>query len=148
MTSYTMGNYTYSPFSIGFENLFDRLENLATHTKGSSYPPYNIVKEDEDTYHIEMALAGLKEDDIDITLKDNVLSVVYDKTNEDARDYTYRGISARKFFKEFTLSEFVKVVGASMEDGILTIVLQREIPEERKPRKISITGKKELLLED
>lgn len=146
MTSYTIGSYTYSPFSVGFETIFDRLGRIekTTHT----YPPHNIVKIDDETYQIELAVAGLKEEDIDVKVEDNVLSIVYDKSQKDEREYTHKGISTRKFRKEFTLSEYVVVDGASLESGILAITLRKVVPEEKKPRKISINStKKEFLAE-
>lgn len=145
MTSYTIGGYTYSPFSVGFESIFDRLGqvNKTTHT----YPPHNIVKIDDETYQIELAVAGLKEEDIDVKVEDSTLSIVYDKPQKDEREYTHKGISTRRFRKEFTLSEYVVVDSANMENGILAVTLRKIVPEEKKPRKIAINGKKEFLAE-
>ena len=142
MTTY----YTYSPFTVGFESVFGRLGQMDK--SAQSYPPHNIVKVDEDTYQIEMAVAGIKQEDLDITVKDNDLVISYDKPTQDERDYLHKGISTRKFRKEFTLSEYVYVNKADLQNGILTIELSREVPEEKKPRKIAINGasaKKEFL---
>lgn len=136
----TTGANTYSfPTSsfVGFERMFDELQRTAPAT--NNYPPHNIVQIDEDNYLIEIAVAGFKKDDIDIQLKDSVLTVKGKK--EDARTYTHKGISSREFTRTFTLGEYVQVNGANLEDGILAIQLERVVPEEERPRSIEI-GKK------
>lgn len=139
--------YTYSPFSVGFERLFQQASKTST-----GYPPHNIVKVNDDTYIIELALAGLKQKDISITFnpKDSTLDISYEKNNETTanREYVHSGISARSFKKSFSLSEYIEVSSANMTDGILSIELKRHVPEEKKPRRIEITNSAQLLLED
>lgn len=144
MTSYTIGGCTYTPYSVGFETVFTRLNNQFETKSQQTYPPHNIIKVSDENYLIELAVAGLKEEDIDISVKDEVLSIVYDTVDEkkENKEYMHRGISARKFRKEFTLAEYVKVDSANLENGILTISLTKVIPEEMKPRKITINGAK------
>ena len=153
MTSYTTdttgSNATYTTGSnatsftfprasfVGFERMFDELSRTGTTT--NNYPPHNVVQIDEDNFLIEIAVAGFKLEHIDIQLKESLLTVTGEK--EDTRTYTHRGISSRSFTRAFTLGEHVQVNGASLEDGILAIQLERVIPEEDRPRKIEI-GKK------
>jgi molecular chaperone IbpA len=139
MTSYNTVS-PYGQFTIGFDSLFNRLESIAKSSSHTSYPPYNIVKSSDDEYVIELALAGLSKDDISIVVQDHVLEISYDGSTDDAGnvEYTHRGISTRKFKKEFELSEYVEVNGASMENGILRILLKKVIPDERKPKVIEI----------
>lgn len=134
------GMYSFPTSSfVGFERMFDELARTATATTNSNYPPHNIVKIDEDNYLIEIAVAGFKKEDIDIQLKDSILTVKGKK--EDARTYSHKGISSRDFTRAFTLGEYVQVNGANLEDGILAIQLERVVPEEERPRVIEI-GKK------
>ena len=138
-----------SPFSVGFDSLLDRLERSAS--SPSSYPPHDIIKLDEDKYQISLAVAGLSRDDIDVTLKEDVLTMRYDgdQSEEKVPEYVYRGISKRRFKKEFVLSEhlIVRDDSVSLENGILSITLYRQIPEEKKPRKLQINTKPQLLTE-
>jgi molecular chaperone IbpA len=122
---------------VGFERLFDELQRTAPIS--NNYPPHNIVKIDEDNYLIEIAVAGFKKEDIDIQLKDSILTVKGKK--DDTRTYSHKGISSREFNRTFTLGEYVQVNGANLEDGILAIQLERVVPEEERPRVIEI-GKK------
>jgi len=145
MSGYTIGTDVFSPFSVGFEQLFDRLGQIEKTTQ--AYPPHNIIRVSEDKYLIELAVAGLRIEDIDIVVQESTLTITYDKKNKDTRDYAYRGISMRSFTKEFTLSEYVHVGSADMSNGILTIELNRVVPDEKKPRKIAISDKRQLLLE-
>lgn len=149
------GPTTYSfPTSsfVGFERMFDELSRTATTSaNNSNYPPHNIVKIDEDNYLIEIAVAGFKKEDIDIQLKDSILTVKGKK--EDARTYTHKGISSREFARTFTLGEYVQVNGANLEDGILAIQLERVVPEEERPRvieigKVKTEAKKKSFLKD
>jgi molecular chaperone IbpA len=137
-------NYPSSAF-VGFERLFDELNKVNTPSQ-PSYPPHNIVKISDEEYAIEMAVAGISTDNLDIEIKDNTLTVSY-QPEKIEREYVYRGISSKKFVKSFTLHEYVIVDSATAEDGILTIALKVEVPEEKKPRKINIAGKKQLLQE-
>jgi molecular chaperone IbpA len=126
------------PYSVGFDR-FDKLFETVG-GRDVSYPPYNIVKAGDDQYRITMAVAGFSEDDLEIVSKENVLTV-RGKVNEAKEQVTYlhRGIGTRAFEHTFQLADYVKVKGATLKDGLLDIELQREVPEEMKPRKIAIT---------
>lgn len=132
-TSFTFPRASF----VGFERMFDELSRVGTTT--NNYPPHNVVQIDENNYLIEIAVAGFKKEDIDIQLKDSILTVTGKK--EDNRTYTHKGISSREFNRTFTLGEYVQVNGADLEDGILAIKLERVVPEEERPRVIEI-GKK------
>ena len=123
---------------IGFDHIFDELERISTHAK-DTYPPHNIVKSDNTTYEIELAIAGFVQTDIVIELKDNVLTVTGDRApRRPETQYIHRGISTRKFIKSFRLSEYTEVTGAHLRDGILKITLQVVLPEEKTPMVIKI----------
>lgn len=135
---------------IGFDHLAGLIDKASRADKQSSYPPFNIELLAEDQYRITMAVAGFKEEDIDIESKDNSLIIVGTKqaaanpkieTNKSTRQYIHQGIAERNFERKFQLGEHVKVIGAFMEDGLLHVDLEREIPEALKPRKIAINGK-------
>ena len=140
-----MTQFDLTPFhrsTVGFDSLFDELENrFFTNTvqNGSSYPPYNIVKVDESKYAIEIALAGFDREDVDIEIDQGDL-VVSGNTEgkEDTRTYMHRGIAGRAFKRVFKLADHVEVRGAEMKNGILTVSLEKEIPEALKPRKIEV----------
>lgn len=126
-------------YSIGFDRMFDRLFD-ESYTSAPSYPPYNIVKTDDEHYAIQIAVAGFGKDDIEIETKENSL-VVKTKEKEDVKDetnYLHKGISNRAFTRSFTLSDDVVVKGATFENGLLNVELERIIPEEKKPRIIDI----------
>jgi len=124
--------------SIGFDHLESMLDSVTHNNRSPSYPPYNIEAMDEDRYKITMAVAGFKQDDIDITTERNNLSITGRQQSDDSISYLHHGIAARSFERSFQLADYVKVVDASMEDGLLHIELQRELPETLKPRKIKI----------
>ena len=129
---------------LGFDHLFDELERVTNHAK-DSYPPHNVVKYDDMKYDIELAIAGFSKDDIDIELKDHVLSVKGERgARRDQDQYVHKGISGRKFYKSFRLSEYAEVSGADMKDGILTVSIEVVLPEKMRPQKINIgkTGRK------
>ena len=125
-------------YSIGFDRMFDRLfdENVAT----TNYPPYNIVKIDDLNYNIEIAIAGFSKDDIEIETKENILSVKSQSRpdGDDDKNYLHKGISNRAFKRTWQISDDVVVKGATFENGMLNIELERIIPEEKKPRLIKI----------
>lgn len=124
-------------WTVGFERHFQLFEELRNATK-PSYPPYNIIQvDDEETYLIEIAAAGFTKKDIEITYRSNELTVS-GKKNPDSADYVHKGIASREFEQRFALAADVKVISAEMKDGILTIRLEREIPEHKKPRVIEI----------
>jgi molecular chaperone IbpA len=128
--------------SIGFENL-NRLVDLASRGDGDAYPPYNIEKLGDGTYRIQMAVAGFTRDELDLVIQENMLVVVGragDAQEGDAREFLHRGIAKRAFERRFQLADTIKVTGASYENGLLNVDLVREIPEHKKPRRISIDG--------
>ena len=134
-------------FGIGFDNIFDELMRINAQQANVNYPPYNIVKNSEDSFAIELAVAGFREGDINITVEKNVLTIKGEQSQELSElekevEYLHRGISARNFVRTFTLAEHVEVVGAKAENGILKIELERQVPEEQKPKTIAITYKK------
>ena len=125
----------YMPYTIGFDSFFNTLDSITGDVKG--YPHYNIKKLDDNKWVIELALAGFSKDNIDIEVKDNVMTINGELSGED-KDYVYKGISSRKFSKSFTLAEFTECESAKMENGILSIVLEKNIPEDKKPQKVKI----------
>ncbi len=125
--------------SVGFDRMLNALEKAGRLATVDARPPYDIVKTGEDDYRIEMAVAGFTEDELTITQEQNMLMVAGQKPGEDhGGQYLQRGIAARSFQRRFELADHVKVVGASLVNGLLTISLQRDIPEEMKPRRIAI----------
>lgn len=131
---------TFHKFGIGFDNMLDELARVGS-TQSTNYPPYNIVKQTEDQYYIEIAVAGFAEGEIEIELNNQNLIVRGNKTEatEIEPEYLYRGISGRSFERSFTLAEHVEIVNATNGLGILTIFLERIVPEEKRPKMIDIT---------
>ena len=127
-------------FGIGFDNVFDELMRMNSQ-QSTNYPPYNIVKQSEDNFYIEVATAGFREGEVEINLDNRLLSIKGRITREEDQlnEYLHRGISSRDFDREFTLADHVEVVNASQRDGILTVYLERRIPEEKKPKTIAIS---------
>ena len=126
--------------TVGFDRLFNLLDESARWTGEDNYPPYNIERTGEDHYWISLALAGFTPDEVTITAEQNVLTVEGHKGEKTDHQYLYRGISARPFRRVFNLADYVEVKGASFEGGLLKIELVREVPEAMKPRRIAITG--------
>src|SRR3954469_18845050 len=124
--------------TIGFDRLFDLMDQSARFQANDAYPPYNIERAGEDHYRISLALAGFTPDEVTITAEQNVLTVEGSKSQNTEAEYLYQGISARPFRRTFNLAEYVQVKGASFQDGLLKVDLIREIPEAMKPRKIPI----------
>jgi len=128
-----------TPYAVGFDRVFDQLNNYASHNATSSgFPPYNIRKEGDYSFVIDMALAGFSKNDIEVEVADGLLTVRSIKENDENDDSIYRGISYRKFNRKFTLADDIVVKDASLENGMLVISLERVVPEEKKPRKIEI----------
>jgi molecular chaperone IbpA len=130
-------------WSVGFDREWRLLEQLQNNLMGgtSSYPPYNIKQRSEDLYEIEMAVAGFSKAELRVELHNNQLTIEGSKqsNDEDSGDsYVYKGIAGRQFRQTFALADHVKVVSSELKDGILTISLERELPEEKKPRLIEI----------
>jgi molecular chaperone IbpA len=146
-----MRAYDFAPLwrsTIGFDHLLD-LFDAAQRAEGEDhYPPYNIERQSEDRYQISLALAGFSPDEITVTAEQNVLSIEGRKTEAANRDYLYQGISARHFKRTFNLADYVKVEGASFENGLLQIRLVRVIPETMKPRRIPIGAAAEAHIEN
>ena len=138
--------FDFAPYrrsTVGFDRLFDMLENSSFGNGGENYPPFDLIKTGENDYRIELAVAGFKQDEIDITAQQNVLIVSGSKKEEGdtkGADYIYRGIANRSFERRFALADHIQVRGADMKDGMLQIELVREIPEAMKPRKIAVGG--------
>lgn len=124
---------------VGFDHLFQELDWVAKHAT-DTYPPHNIVKVSENDYLIEVAVAGFTMDDLEIEQDERTLTVKGEKvkTEDNEASYIHRGISQKKFKRVFRLSEYVFVDGASLKDGILSVQLKFELPEEKRPRKIDI----------
>lgn len=139
--------FDFAPFrrsTVGFDRLFDMLENNSFgQGQQENYPPFDLIKAGENQYRIELAVAGFKPDEIDITAQQNVLVVSgrkKEETEEKGSDYIYRGIANRSFERRFALADHIQVRGADLKDGLLAIELVREIPEAMKPKKINIGG--------
>ena len=139
-----MRTYDVAPLfrsSVGFDRIFDLLTQAERAEASAAWPPYNIEKVAEDEYRITMAVAGFTPDEIELTQHDTALLVSGQrKGQEGERQYLHRGIAARTFRQTFNLAEHVKVTGASLENGLLTVDLKREVPEALKPRSIAIGG--------
>jgi len=131
-------------FGIGFDSMFDELLRITAQQNTANYPPYNIIKTGDETILIELAVAGFLEGEIDINVYDNILSIKGSKVRmENAEwEYSYRGISMRDFSREFTLAEYVEVQDASVRNGILSVYLERKLPESKKPKQIAINYNK------
>lgn len=139
-----MRTYDFSPLyrsAIGFDRLAQLFDDAARAESLPSYPPYNIELVGEDKYQITMAVAGFDRSEIEIETERDTLKITGRKAQEEAqRNFLHRGIAARDFEHTFRLDDHVRVVGAKLDNGLLSIGLQREIPEALKPRKIAIEG--------
>ncbi|MDH3787059.1 MAG: Hsp20 family protein [Xanthomonadales bacterium] len=146
-----MTTFDFSPLfrtSVGYDRLASLLNSAHRLEQGSSFPPYNIQKAGDDRYRITMAVAGFAESDLDITSEHNKLIVTGEKPEEDSNEdngFLYRGIATRSFERRFNLADHVKVTGATLDNGLLHIELEREIPEAMKPRSIEIQSSGALL---
>ena len=130
-------------FSIGFDSMFDRLlgGNMQHVSNNQGYPPYNIRKDGETKYFIEMAVAGLSEDDLEVELKEGTLSIRSKQSTDDQSDYVHRGIAKRQFERSFALSDDIVVKGCDLTNGMLIVELEKVIPEEKRARLIPIGSK-------
>jgi molecular chaperone IbpA len=130
-------------FGIGFDSIFEDIHRLASVAGKDNYPPYNVIKIDDDHFAIELALAGIDKEALDIQVDQNQLTISTEKAETDEEfEYLHKGISQRGFSRSFTLADHVIVTGADMHNGILKISLERQLPEELKPRKIDISSAK------
>ena len=139
-------NFDFSPYrrsTVGFDRLFDMLESGNAAVSGDNYPPFDLEQVGDDEYRITLAVAGFRSEEIDITAQQNLLIVSGRKREDNDRRYIHRGIATRAFERRFGLADYVQVRNADLSDGILAIELVREIPEEMKPRKVSISGGQE-----
>jgi len=131
--------------SIGIDNWLTRVLDQIDHTATTNYPPYNIIKHDENTFEVQVAVAGFSEGEVEIAVKDGNLVITGEKQPEAqlvGTEYLYQGISARRFIRTFSLADYVEVESAIAQDGILTVKLERRVPEAMKPKTIAITYKK------
>lgn len=140
-----MSRFDFTPYrrsTVGFDRLFDLLENQARLSAGDNYPPFNISRQGEDNYRITLAVAGFRAGDIDITAQQNLLVVQGRKRDEadDGSELIHVGIANRGFERRFELADFVRVERADLADGLLIVDLVREVPDAMKPRKIAIGG--------
>ncbi|HEX2762736.1 MAG TPA: Hsp20 family protein [Allosphingosinicella sp.] len=134
-------NFDFTPFrrsTVGFDRLFDLLENTGGWAQAENYPPFDLERTGDDSYRITLAVAGFSPGEIEITAQQNQLIVTGRKDGETDGRYIHRGIATRAFERRFGLADYVQVRGAELKDGMLSIELVREIPEEMKPRKIEI----------
>ena len=138
-----MNRFDFTPYrrsTVGFDRLFDLLENQARNS-GDNYPPFNIERRGEDAYRITLAVAGFRAEDLEITAQQNLLTIQGRKRDEDQEgEMLHVGIANRGFERRFELADFVRVENARLEDGLLAIDLVREVPEAMKPKKIMIGG--------
>lgn len=138
-----MRTFDPTPFwrsTVGFDRLFDMLDQTARHPAEESYPRYNIERTGQDDYRISLALAGFTPEQVTITAEHNVLTVEGAKPEKAEHEYLYQGIATRPFRRMFNLADHVQVKGAAFENGLLVIELVREIPEAMKARRIAING--------
>jgi molecular chaperone IbpA len=132
-------NGLFTPTYVGFDRLFN--EMLKTQSRGKSvpqYPPYNLIKDGEN-YTIEMAMAGLTDKDIDIVLEDRTLTISYDKSEETRENLVHQGLAQRSFKRSFNLADDIEIKKATLKNGLLSVEMERVIPEEKKPIKIKIS---------
>ena len=136
---------------IGFERIFEELERVRNGNStraNATYPPHNVIRIDDDNYKIELAVAGFDESDLEVTYKDNVLTIEGNKDSKEQTEYVHQGISNRKFTKTFNLSEHIEIRGADLVNGVLSVRLERVIPDDLKPQIIKIGSTKKSFLQD
>lgn len=131
-------------FGIGFDSMIDELMRVSSAQTTSNYPPHNVIKTGEETVMIEIAVAGFEEGEINISTENNILTIHGEQFHDEPVNYEYlhRGLSSRDFTQNFRLAEHVEVKDATIKNGILTILLERDVPEEKKPRSIAINFNK------
>lgn len=135
---------TIHKFGIGFDTVLDELMRVSSSHATSNYPPHNVIKTGYNTVTIEMAVAGFEEGEINISLENNILTIAGSQLRTEPVNYEYlhRGLSGRDFVQDFRLAEHVEVKDATVKNGILTVLLEREVPEEKKPKSIAINYNK------
>jgi molecular chaperone IbpA len=138
--------FDFSPLfrsTVGFDRLFDTLDQVAQYEAGQSYPPYNIERTSENRYRVTVAVAGFAEKDLNVEVKDGVLTVAgkrEDAEKSEGKNVLYQGIAGRAFERRFQLADHVEVRGAKLENGLLHVDLEQIVPEEKKPRRIAINA--------
>jgi molecular chaperone IbpA len=149
MTTYRLSTQdlpTLNRHAIGFDRIFNDLNRaFETGSRSDNYPPYNVVKTGETTYSVELAVAGFQDTELDVELKENILTVIGMRVRDEeptAPEYIHRGIGQRDFVRKFTLADNMEVRGALVRNGILSVQLEQIIPEEQKARKIAISFEK------
>jgi len=139
-----MRNFDFSPLfrsTVGFDRVLDLLDSVSRYDTTQTFPPYNIERTDENHYRITIAVAGFAEKDLNVEVRDGVLTVQGKRGEEtEKQGVLYQGIAGRAFERRFQLAEHVEVKGAKLENGLLHVDLERIVPEERKPRRIPING--------
>lgn len=131
---------------VGFDTFFDEvLKDLSSSKKIQSYPPYNLIRTDDHTYHIEVAVAGFSIDDLDVSVENSTLTIktlpIDNPATEDSPQYIHRGLSRRGFKLAFVIDQFVEVISATLINGILTVSLEKKVPEEMKKKTFAISSK-------
>lgn len=135
-----------STWSVGLDSIFDRLEKQSTQPSG--YPPHNVVRHDDDQFEIAIAVAGFGEKDLTVEQDQNILTIASKDVDLNGdKEYIHKGIATRKFDKKFTLGEYIEVKEVALVDGILSVYLEKNIPEEKKPKSFSFNSKPEFLAE-
>ena len=139
-----MRNFDFSPLfrsTVGFDRVFDLLDSVSRYDSTQTFPPYNIERTDENHYRITIAVAGFAEKDLNVEVREGVLTVQGKRADETEKSgYLHQGIAGRAFERRFQLAEHVEVKGAKLENGLLHVELERIVPEEQKPRRIPING--------
>jgi molecular chaperone IbpA len=139
-----MRNFDFSPLfrsTVGFDRVLDLLDSVSRYDTAQTFPPYNIERTDENHYRITIAVAGFAEKDLNVEVREGVLTVQGKRGDEtEKQGYLYQGIAGRAFERRFQLAEHVEVKGAKLENGLLHVDLERTVPEEQKPRRIPING--------
>ncbi len=133
---------TFDPFrnlTVGFDNIFDQLSSLSQF-EIPKYPPYNIKKVDDNKYQLEMALAGFAKTDLEVEVKDNTLTVTGNSADdtENTNSFVYKGIAQRAFTRQWALMDYLKVFNANFKDGVLTVDMELNLPEDKKAKKIEV----------
>jgi len=131
--------------SIGLDKVFDRFISQIDSSQPNGYPPYNIIKTGEETSTVQVAVAGFSEGEVDVAVRDNTLFISGERHNDtlpEGHEFTHQGISGRRFVRTFPLADYVEVLSATIENGILSVDLERQVPETLKPKTIAITYKK------
>lgn len=138
MVNGTMMDLFKDPFFIGVDRELNRLMHVHGAATKQSYPPYDILQLNEDEYEIHLAVAGLFRENLEVTVKDGILVITGTKSEADAKTYLHKGIAMRNFTRTFALGEYMEVVSAEMEGSLLVIKIKRDLPEEKKPKQITI----------